>query len=101
MADRKPIRERGKLQLSRYFQELKEGDFVAISREKTIAVNFKKRLQGITGVVEGRRGKAYMIRFKDGDKEKRLLIEPIHLKKIKQIPSKVDKKIKPEVKKTK
>jgi large subunit ribosomal protein L21e len=92
MVDRKPVRERGKLQLSRYFQELKEGDFVAISREKTIAVNFKKRLQGITGVVEGRRGKAYMIKFKDGNKEKRLLIEPIHLKKIKQITSKTDKK---------
>ena len=99
MVDRKPVRERGKLQLSRYFQELKEGDFVAISRERTLAVNFKKRLQGITGVVEGRRGKAYMIKFKDGNKEKRLLVEPIHLKKIKQISSKPEKKIKPDTKK--
>jgi large subunit ribosomal protein L21e len=101
MVDRKPIRERGKLQLSRYFQELKKGDFVAISREKTVAVNFKKRLQGITGVVEGRRGKAYIVKFKDGNKEKRLLVEPIHLKKIKQITSKTENKIKSEVKKTK
>ena len=85
MVNRKPVRERGKLQLSRYFQELKEGDFVAISRERTIASVFPKRLQGITGVVEGRRGKAYMIKIKDGNKEKELLIEPIHLKKIKQI----------------
>jgi len=84
MVNKKPVRERGKLQLSRFFQELKEGDFVAISREKTMPVNFKKRLQGITGVVEGRRGKSYMIKFKDGNKEKRLLIEPIHLNKIKQ-----------------
>jgi large subunit ribosomal protein L21e len=101
MVDRKPVRERGKLQLSRYFQELKEGDFVAISRERTVAVNFKKRLQGITGVVEGRRGKAYIVKFKDGNKEKRLLVEPIHLKKIKQIPSKTENKIKSEIKKTK
>ncbi|MEK6913685.1 MAG: 50S ribosomal protein L21e [Nanoarchaeota archaeon] len=85
MVDRKPIRKRGKLQLSRYFQELKEGDFVAISREQTVASAFPKRLQGITGVVEGKRGRAYMIKIKDGNKEKRLLIEPIHLKKIKQI----------------
>ena len=85
MVDRKPIRKRGKLQLSRYFQELKEGDFVAISREQTVASVFPKRLQGITGVVEGKRGRAYMIKIKDGNKEKRLLIEPIHLKKIKQI----------------
>ena len=85
MVDRKPVRKRGKLQLSRYFQELKEGDFVAISREPTVQSSFPKRFQGITGVVENRRGKAYMIKIKDGNKEKRLLIEPIHLKKIKQI----------------
>ena len=85
MVNKKPIRTRGKLQLSRYFQELKEGDFVAISREPAIPSNFPKRLQGITGIVEGRRGKAYIIKIKDGNKEKRILIEPIHLKKIKQI----------------
>ena len=85
MVNRKPIRTRGKLQLSRYFQELNEGDFVAISRERAIQSSFPKRLQGITGVVEGRRGKAYMIKIKDGNKDKQILIEPIHLKKIKQI----------------
>jgi large subunit ribosomal protein L21e len=85
MVDRKPIRKRGKLQLSRYFQELKEEDFVAISREQTVASVFPKRLQGITGIVEGKRGRSYMVKIKDGNKEKRILIEPIHLKKIKQI----------------
>jgi ribosomal protein L21E len=35
--------------------------------------------------VEGKRGRSYMIKIKDGNKDKRLLIEPIHLKKIKQI----------------
>jgi large subunit ribosomal protein L21e len=85
MVNKKPIRTRGKLQLSRYFQELEKGDFVAISREKAAQSNFEKRLQGITGVVEEKRGKAYMVKFKDGNKEKRILIEPIHLKKIKQI----------------
>jgi ribosomal protein L21E len=40
-------------------------------------------LQGKTGVVESKRGKAYVIRIKDQNKEKRFLIEPIHLKKIK------------------
>jgi large subunit ribosomal protein L21e len=84
MVNKKPVRTRGKLQLSRYFQELKEGDFVAISREPTVPSNFPIKWQGITGVVEGKRGKVYMIKIKDGRKEKRLLIEPIHLKKIKQ-----------------
>ena len=85
MVNKKPIRTRGKLQLSRYFQELKNGDFVAISREKAVQSNFKKRLQGITGIVEGKRGKTYIVKIKDGNKDKRFLIEPIHLKKIKQV----------------
>jgi len=85
MVDKKPIRTRGKLQLSRYFQILKPGDFVAISRERTIASVFPKRVQGITGEIESKRGRSYMVKIKDGNKEKRLLIEPIHLKKIKQI----------------
>ena len=85
MANKKTIRTRGKLQLSRYFQELKDGDFVSISREPSIQSNFPIRLQGITGIVEGRRGKIYIVKIMDGNKYKRILIEPIHLKKIKQI----------------
>jgi len=85
MVNRKPVRTRGKLQLSRYFQELNEGDFVAISREPAIQSSFPKRLQGTTGIVEGRKGKVYIVKIKDGNQEKRILIEPIHLKKIKQI----------------
>ncbi len=85
MANRKPVKTRGKLQLSRYFQELKEGDFVAISREPAVQSSFPKRFQGITGIVEGVRGKTYIVKIKDGRKYKKILIEPIHLKKIKQI----------------
>jgi len=88
MVNKKHIRSRGKLQLSRYFQELDEGDFVAISREQSLPINFPKRFQGLTGIVEGKRGKAYIVKLKDGNKEKRILIEPIHLKKIKQINKK-------------
>jgi large subunit ribosomal protein L21e len=91
MANKKPVRTRGKLQLSRYFQELKEGDFVAISKEKSVASNFPERLQGITGIVEGKRGRAYLIKIRDNNEYKELLIEPIHLKKIKQV-KKHDKK---------
>jgi len=83
MSKRKPIRTRGKIPLSKYFQELKKGDFVAVVEELAMKSNFPKRLQGRTGVVESKRGKAYMIRIKDQNKEKRFLIEPIHLKKIK------------------
>lgn len=84
MSKRKPIRTRGKLQLSRYFQKLKQGDSVAVVKEPAVNSSFPKRLQGRTGVIESKRGKAYLVKIKDQAKEKRFLIEPIHLKKIKQ-----------------
>ena len=83
MSKRKPMRTRGKLPLSKYFQELKKGDSVAVVRELAVKNNFPKRLQGRTGEVEDKRGKVYIVKIKDQDKEKRFLIEPIHLKKIK------------------
>ncbi len=84
MVKRKAVRTRGKLQLSKYFQELKEGDSVAVIREKSIKSSFPVRLQGRTGLVETKRGKSYVVKIKDQNKEKQFIIEPIHLKKIKQ-----------------
>ena len=83
MVNRKSIRTRGKLQLSRYFQVFKEGDNVSVVRERAVKSSFPVRLQGSTGVVEGKRGKAYIVKIKTQNKEKRFIIEPIHLKKIK------------------
>ena len=85
MVKRKAVRTRGKLRLSRYFQEFKEGDVVAVTKEKSIKSSFPVRLQGRTGVIETKRGKSYVIKIKDQNKEKQFIIEPIHLKKIKQI----------------
>ena len=84
MGGRKKVRTRGKLQLSRYFQELGKGDSVAVVRERSVNFSFPKRIQGRTGSIEEKRGKAYMVKIKDHNKEKKFLIEPIHLKKIKQ-----------------
>lgn len=83
MVKRKTIRTRGKIQLSRYFQEIKEGDCVSVVKEPSIDSNFSKRLQGRTGLVSGKRGKSCVVKIKDYNKEKTYLIAPIHLKKIK------------------
>ena len=83
MAKRKKVRTRGKLQLSRYFQEFVKGDKVAVVREPAVQFHFPKRLQGSTGIIEHKRGKSYVIKIKDQNKEKTHIIEPIHLKKIK------------------
>lgn len=86
MTKKKPIRKRGKLSLSKYFQELSQGESVSVVREPAVSASFPSRIQGRTGVVESKRGKAYLVKIKDQNKEKRFLIEPIHLKKIKTMP---------------
>ena len=80
---KKSAREKGKLRLSVYFQDLKQGDSVAIIKEASLPSNFPKRLQGRTGIVGGQRGKVFMVRVKDQEREKKFLIGAIHLKKIK------------------
>jgi large subunit ribosomal protein L21e len=79
----KKVRTKGKLQLSRYFQKLEKGDYVAVIKEPLVKSSFPLTLQGRTGIVEDRKGKAYIVKIRTGNKEKKFLIEPIHLKKIK------------------
>jgi len=83
MTDRKPIRTRGKIKLSNYFQELKKGDSVAVINEKSVQSSFPKRLQGRTGKVDKKIGRSYSVKINDQTKEKNFIINPIHLKKIK------------------
>jgi ribosomal protein L21E len=91
MVRRKPIRTRGKIKLSSYFQDLKSGDHVAIIREKSLTCNFPERLQGRTGTVTGKRGDSFIVTIKDQTKPKEHIVHPIHLKKIKQIEKQNDK----------
>ncbi len=83
MVKRKPVRTRGKLKLSTYFQEFEKGNSVAVVVEPAVQSSFPKTLQGRTGVVEEKKGKAYFVKIKDQNKEKTFLIEAIHLKLIK------------------
>jgi ribosomal protein L21E len=85
MANRKSIRTRGKIQLSKYFQELKKGDAVAVVREVSVRADFPENIQGRTGYVEGKRGSSYEIKMNDRNREKKYIIAPIHLKKIKNV----------------
>ena len=82
MVRRKEIRTRGKFSFKRFFQKFEAGDSVAVVRERSININFPERIQGRTGIVEGKRGKAYIVNIKDQNKPKQYLIEPIHLKRI-------------------
>ncbi len=83
MKKRKRLREHGKIKLSQYFQDFKEGDRVAVIREHSCNMNFPKQIQGRTGTVKDKRGSYYIIDMNDLNKEKKYIIHPVHLKKIK------------------
>ncbi len=82
MIKRKQMKTKGKIQLSRYFQEFKEGERVAVIRELALDPKFPKQIQGRSGLVESKRGNSYIIKIKDLNKEKSYIIHPIHLKKL-------------------
>ena len=82
MAKSKSMRTRGKTPISRQFQNLNSGDSIAVVRELSLDANFPKRLQGRTGIVAEKRGRAYVVAINDFNKPKRFIIEPVHLKKI-------------------
>jgi len=90
MLKRKKVREKGKIKLSRYFQEFEGGEKVAVVRELAEQTGFPKRMQGRTGEVEKKRGQYYVIKIKDGNRGKKFIIHPVHLKKLKTL-KKVEK----------
>ncbi len=79
---RKHIRERGAVPpLSLLMIEYKPGDKVHIKVNPAIHHGMPhRRFHGKTGVVVGKRGKAYIVKVRLGDKEKTLFIRPEHLR---------------------
>ena len=75
-------RNKGKIPLSHFFQELKEGDKVGLKINPNIQRGrFFPRFHGLTGTIAGRKGFCYQVKIKDGSKHKMLHVHPIHLKK--------------------
>jgi len=83
MLKHRSIKNKGKIKLSLYFQDLKEGDRVAIVREHALNPKFPKAIQGKTGIVAGTRGSAYLVQLRIGGLSKTYLVEGASLKKLK------------------
>jgi large subunit ribosomal protein L21e len=80
---RSSLREKGKIPLSRYFQELKEGDKVGLKTHANVQKGrFHSRFHGNNGDIIGKKGRCYAVQIKDGRKKKTLYVHPIHLKKL-------------------
>ena len=83
MLKRKSIRDKGKLKLSNYFKNFEKGDRVAVKRELSLQPKFPKKLQGRSGIVDEKKGSSYIVKINDLNKEKKYIIHPVHLKKLK------------------
>ncbi len=83
MTNKKNIRQKGKIRLSEYFKELKNGDIVAIVKEKTLPSYYPKRMVGATGKVVGTRGASKEVLINDGNLPKTYIVHPINLKRLK------------------
>ena len=78
----KKVRERGLSPITRALQEFKEGEKVNIVIDPSIHSGMPHhRFHGITGDVEGKRGNAYIVKIRDGNKSKRIIVKPEHLRK--------------------
>ncbi len=75
-------KDHGKIPLSKYFQEFAEGEAVGLKIQSNVIYGrFFPRFQGLMGRITGKRGDCYGVTFKDGGKEKKVFVHPIHLVK--------------------
>jgi len=82
MLGHKKIRQKGKLSLSKVFVNLKAGDKVSLVQNLSYRPAFPKRFHGRTAVVVGKQGNSIIVRINDGKKEKKFIVQKIHLKKL-------------------
>ena len=79
---KKEIRRRGKISIARYLQKFKLGDKVYLDIEPAVQKGaYHARFIGKIGIIKKQSGKCYGVGIKDGNKEKLLIVHPIHLKK--------------------
>ena len=77
------VREKGKISLTRFFQVFKEGEQVQLHANPSIQKGmYFPRFHGKAGTITSKRGNCYNVKIKDGNKEKVLVVHPIHLKRI-------------------
>ena len=78
---RKEIRQRGKMSITRFVQSFKEGQKVHLILESSMHKGeFHTQYFGKTGTIKAMRGKCYEVIINDGNKEKMLIVHPVHLK---------------------
>ncbi len=69
--------------VTRYLAKFEEGDRVVVDIHPSVQEGRPHhRFNGRVGTVIGMQGSAYRVKVRDGDKEKILIIAPIHLRRL-------------------
>ena len=77
---RKRPRERGKIGLSRILRPYENGDKVTILLEPSVHKGMPhRRYHGRIGVIQGKRGKSYLVNVAMGKQTKQIIARPEHL----------------------
>lgn len=81
---KKDHRSKGKISLTRYFQEFSEGDNVMLKMEPAKQDGaFHPRFMGCRGIITGKKqGACYYVTIKDQNKQKSVIVHPVHLKRL-------------------
>jgi len=76
----KSVRQKGILPITRIIKSFKPGDKVHIKIEPSYPKGMPHpRFHGRTGLIKGKKGRAYEIKLRDGNKEKSVIAHPVHL----------------------
>ncbi len=79
----KSRREKGKIPLSRYFQQFAVGDRVTLKVEPAVQRGmYFPRFHGKVGTVHQKRGACYEVKIKDFNKQKTVIVHPVHLTRL-------------------
>lgn len=80
----KTRRTKGKISLTKYFAVFKPDEKVVLKAEPAVQKGmYHIRFHGKVGTVKGKQGRCYQVQIKDGSKKKVLIINPVHLQRVK------------------
>ncbi len=75
--------EKGKINIRAALQTFNSGDKVVIRPDPSVQKNIPhRRFIGQIGLVKGKKGEAYTIEIRQGDKLKQIDVLPVHLKRL-------------------
>ena len=80
---KKSPRQKGKINLTNYFQTFEEGDRVNLVAEPAIQKGmYFPRFHNRAGIIQKKTGSCYEVLIKDQNKEKMVIVHPVHLKRV-------------------